>query len=337
MRVAQLDPVGPVGLAAGSPAPAAPGRRSASTSPSSRRGGAAAGGPPRCRGRARASGARPPRPSPRATRQSSLRTEPRAFGDGGEQVGDRAEDVELDLPVGGVADADRPGAGVPGQRVDDGLGPELEPVDRVERVQPLRVPVGAVDARRPPSAGAPRPPPASRGRPGRARSSPRRAASSTGSPSCGRRRAPRAARWSPRRGSSRSAAWQSPRSVSALRSTVLRSPSPAAAASPPSRATAARPAPAGRRSAPDGGSRFVGAEAQLDRDPSAVRRRGRRRRGRCRGRRRRRRPTRPRARTARSARWSRARAARRRAAASWTGTWPNSGRGANSSRATPGR
>ena len=27
--------------------------------------------------------------------------------DGGEQIGDRAEDVQLDLPVGGVADADR--------------------------------------------------------------------------------------------------------------------------------------------------------------------------------------------------------------------------------------
>ena len=39
-----------------------------------------------------------------------------------------------------------PGAGVAGQRVDDRLGAELEPVDGVERVQPLRVAAGALDA-----------------------------------------------------------------------------------------------------------------------------------------------------------------------------------------------
>ena len=66
--------------------------------------------------------------------------------DGGDEVGDRAEDVELDLAVGGVADAHRPRAGVAGQRLDDGLGAELEPFDGVERVQPLRVAAGARDA-----------------------------------------------------------------------------------------------------------------------------------------------------------------------------------------------
>ena len=67
-------------------------------------------------------------------------------GDGRDQVGDRAEDVELELVVGEVADPDRPGAGVPGQGVDDRLGAQLVAVDGVERVQPLRVPAGALDA-----------------------------------------------------------------------------------------------------------------------------------------------------------------------------------------------
>ena len=80
------------------------------------------------------------------TRQSLVAHRAARVGDGGDQVGDRAEDVELDLAVGRVADPDRPRAGVAGQGVDDGLGPELEPVDRVERVQPLRVAAGALDA-----------------------------------------------------------------------------------------------------------------------------------------------------------------------------------------------
>ena len=66
-------------------------------------------------------------------------------GVGGEQVGDRAEHVELHLPVGRVADADRPGSGVAGQRLDDRLGAELEAVHGVQRVQPLRVAAGTVD------------------------------------------------------------------------------------------------------------------------------------------------------------------------------------------------
>ena len=66
--------------------------------------------------------------------------------DGGDEIGDRAEDVELDLAVGGVADPHRPRPGVPGQRVDHGLGAELEPFDRVEGMQPLRVAAGPRDA-----------------------------------------------------------------------------------------------------------------------------------------------------------------------------------------------
>ena len=66
-------------------------------------------------------------------------------GDRRQQVGDRAEDVELELVVGEVADPHRPGAGVAGQGVDDRLGAEFVPLDGVERVQPLRVPAGAFD------------------------------------------------------------------------------------------------------------------------------------------------------------------------------------------------
>ena len=63
----------------------------------------------------------------------------------GQQVGDRAEHVELDLAVGRVADADRAGAGVPGQGLDDRLGAQLETVHCVQRVQPFRVAGGALD------------------------------------------------------------------------------------------------------------------------------------------------------------------------------------------------
>ena len=64
----------------------------------------------------------------------------------GDEVGDRAEDVELDLAVGCIADADRPRAGIAGQRLDHGLGPEFEPFDGVEGMQPLRMTARAHDA-----------------------------------------------------------------------------------------------------------------------------------------------------------------------------------------------
>ena len=68
------------------------------------------------------------------------------LGHARDQVGDRPEHIELQLAVGGVADAHRPRPGVPGQRVDDRLGAQVVPVHRVQRVQPLRVPAGALDA-----------------------------------------------------------------------------------------------------------------------------------------------------------------------------------------------
>ena len=226
------------------------------------------------------------------TRQSASRTEPARVGDGGEQVGDRAEDVELDLPVGRVADAHRPGAGVAGQRVDDRLRAELEPVDGVERVQPLRVAAGALDAAVDPAQERLGLVAASRGRPAPARSSRRRAASSSGSPSCGRRRAPRAATSSPRRGSSPVGWWHRPRSVSALRSTWSRAVRGQPQARRPVAPRLLGRAPAARRSAPGAGSRLVRSRSGARARPCRRRRRGRRRRGRCRGRRRRRRPTR---------------------------------------------
>ena len=127
------------------------------------------------------------------------------LGDGRHQVGDRAEHVELDLAVGGVADADRPRPGVAGQGVDDRLGAQLVAVHGVQGVQPLRVTAGVVDHPHRPRRTAGRPPRSNPGRPGPGRSSRRRAASSTGSPSCGRRRSPRAATRSRRPGSRRSA------------------------------------------------------------------------------------------------------------------------------------
>ena len=238
-----------------------------------------AAAPPRCRGPARASAARPPRPSPPSAATSASATAARS-ATRRDQVGDRAEHVELDLAVGGVADPHRPGAGVPGQRVDHGLGAELVAVDRVQRVQPLRVPAGALDAPAAPSAAAPRPPRASRGRPAPGRSSRRRAASSTGSPSCGRRRSPRAATWSPRPGSRRSA-----RGTARAGSARCAAPArgrPAGSCSergpvPPARLGAP---PAARRAGTGCGVELVGAEPQLEHDAAAGRRPGRPRRGR---------------------------------------------------------
>ena len=66
--------------------------------------------------------------------------------DGGHEIGDRPEHVELDLAVGCVPDPHRPRPGVAGQRLDHGLRPELESLDRVERVQPLRMAARAGDA-----------------------------------------------------------------------------------------------------------------------------------------------------------------------------------------------
>ena len=71
---------------------------------------------------------------------------PARRGHGREQVGDRAEYVELDLPVGRVAHTHGPGAGVAGEGVDHCLGAELEPFEGVERVQALRMAAGALDA-----------------------------------------------------------------------------------------------------------------------------------------------------------------------------------------------
>ena len=58
-------------------------------------------------------------------------------GQGHDQLDDGAEHIELDLLVGQVADADRPRACVPGQRVDDGLGAERAAIEGVDRMQPL--------------------------------------------------------------------------------------------------------------------------------------------------------------------------------------------------------
>ena len=86
---------------------------------------------------------RPSPPAPATRRRGPSRAR-RATAS--EQVGDRAEDVQLELVVGEVADPDRPGAGVPGQGVDDRLGAQFVTLHGVERVQPLGVPAGALDA-----------------------------------------------------------------------------------------------------------------------------------------------------------------------------------------------
>ena len=61
-----------------------------------------------------------------------------------QQVGDRAEHVQLDLPVGRVADPHGARPGVPGQRLDHGLRPQFVAVEVVERVQPFRVAAGVL-------------------------------------------------------------------------------------------------------------------------------------------------------------------------------------------------
>ena len=71
---------------------------------------------------------------------------PTRRGYSGEQVGDRAKYVELDLPVGRVAHTHGPGAGVAGEGVDICLGTELEPFDGLERVQAFWMAAGALDA-----------------------------------------------------------------------------------------------------------------------------------------------------------------------------------------------
>ena len=106
------------------------------------------------------------------------------------QVGDRPEHVELHLAVRGVADAHRAGAGVAGQGLDHGLRAELAAVARCTAGAAAPGGRRCCPRSRRSSAAAPRPPRWSRGRPAPARSAPRRAASSSGSPSCGRRRAP---------------------------------------------------------------------------------------------------------------------------------------------------
>ena len=99
------------------------------------------------------------------------------------------------------------------------------PRARARAPRPCRAGAAAPDGRRcgrctrRPSAGAPRPRRASRGRRARAPTSRRHAASSSGSPSCARRRAPRGAPSSPQRGSSPSARGRARASVSALRTT----------------------------------------------------------------------------------------------------------------------
>ena len=101
-----------------------PGRRSSSTSPSSTR---CAAGRRRasqmpwsgsCQRRSTA------RPSLHQQRESPRRRRAARLGQGGHQVGHRAEHVELHLAVGGVADPHRAGAGVAGQRLDDRLRAE---------------------------------------------------------------------------------------------------------------------------------------------------------------------------------------------------------------------
>ena len=91
------------------------------------------------------------------------------------QLDDRAEDVELDLLVGGVADAHRAAAGV--ARAASSItasGPSSPPSTRVERMQPLGAALVRVDAAARSSRAAPRPRPASRAR--RARGGHRRVA-----------------------------------------------------------------------------------------------------------------------------------------------------------------
>ena len=225
------------------------------------------------------------------TRQCSSWTEPRAADDGGDEIGDRPEDVELDLAVGGVADAHRPRPGIAGQRLDHGLRA------RARAPRPCRAGAGAPGGRpcarctRRPSAGTPRPRRASRGRRARAPSSRRRAASSSGSPSCARRRAPRGATSSPRRGSSRSGRGRA-RAGSAR---CARRPSWRVAGSR-SPADPVEPRLLGPRLAivdrVGMGADVVGVEAQLERHRARRRPRDRPRRAPCRGHRPRTRPTR---------------------------------------------
>ena len=61
-----------------------------------------------------------------------------AGAEGVNQLGDRAEHVQLHLVVGGVPDPDRAGSRVAGQALDDGLGGQRRPGHRVERMEPLR-------------------------------------------------------------------------------------------------------------------------------------------------------------------------------------------------------
>ena len=215
-------------------------------------------------------------------------------------------------------------------------GAELVAVDRVQRVQPLGVPAGALDAAVDPAQQRLGLRAASRGRPGPARSSPRRAASSSGSPSCGPRRAPRAATWSPRPGSRRSARGTGRAASARCAATRSRASTGRLQRRRPSPASAARRRAAARRRRSPVVLEAVRAEAQLQQAPAAGGGRGRPRRGRVscppsstdR-------PTRRRGSRARSARSSRARAGPSPSGWSRIGTWPNSGRGANSSRARP--
>ncbi len=50
-------------------------------------------------------------------------------------VHDRAQDVELDLVVGGVADPNGPASAIAGEIIELGLGRLLVPVHRVEDLQ----------------------------------------------------------------------------------------------------------------------------------------------------------------------------------------------------------
>ncbi len=232
--------------------------------------------------------------------------------------------------VGEVADPHRPGSGVPGQGVDDRLGAQLVAVDRVERVQPLRVPAGALDAAVDPAQAAPRPRRASPGRPAPGRSSRRRAASSSGSPSCGRRPAPRAATWSPRPGSRRSARGTARAGSARCAATSSRALAGQSQRRAPSPSTAARRPPAARRRLIGWRLQAVRAEPQLQHAVAAHRGQVDGGAGRVVAAVVDDRPSRRRGSTARPARWSRAPAARRRAAGAGPATWPNSGRGANS-------
>ena len=57
----------------------------------------------------------------------------------------RAEDIELDLVVGGVADAHRTRAGVARQLLDGGLGRQRRAVDGVKRREALGADLGGLD------------------------------------------------------------------------------------------------------------------------------------------------------------------------------------------------